>query len=611
MVKRKLAVDFCVAGGGMAGVCAALAAARAGVTVALVQDRSMLGGNASSEIRMHIVGASCSGKRPGARESGILDELRVEDAVRNPQRSAALFDLLLYDKVRQEPDITLLLDTAIVACRVEAGRIVSATALRNRTEETFEIEAAFFADCTGDGRLGVEAGAPYRMGREARAEYGETHAPEVADRRTLGSTILFQARRHDRPMPFVAPPWARRFTPEELRLRSHREYEYGYWWMEWGGELDTVADDARIRDELLAIALGVWDHVKNACGLACGGSSESDKWLDADPERDAAGPSHWALEWIGMLPGKRESRRFIGAEVLRERDVLEGRLPADCVAYGGWWIDFHPPGGVDAAREFPCEQVPAPHVYGIPLGCLYSRDVANLFFAGRNISATHAAFASTRVMGTCSVVGQAVGTAAAVAVARGFSAARELSGAIGEVQQKLLAADAWLPGVRNQDATDLARTATVRASSEAAGCPAAAVIDGVTRATSPELHPSLERAAHQWRSGAELPAWIELSWAAPRSIREVRIVFDTGFDRELTLSHSDLFNSRMIRGPQPETVRDYRIALDGRTVAVVKGNYHRLCIHRLDEPVAARTLRIEVDATHGDSSARIFEIRVG
>lgn len=231
-----LDADLCIAGGGIAGVRAALAAARNGARVVAVQDRSVLGGNAWSEIRMHIVGASCSGKRPGARESGILDELRVEDAVRNPQRSPALFDLLLYDKVRQEPNITLLLDTDCVGCVTEpvAGgrRIVSMRAVRNLTEDEFEIHAPVFADCTGDGRLALAAGADFRMGREAHSQYNESLAPDVADSATLGSTILFTARRHDRPMPFAAPPWVRHFREEDLQLRSHRESEYGYWWVE-------------------------------------------------------------------------------------------------------------------------------------------------------------------------------------------------------------------------------------------------------------------------------------------------------------------------------------------------------------------------------------------
>jgi len=405
----------------MAGVSAALAAARNGARVVLLERRSVLGGNASSEIRMHIVGASCSGRRPGARESGIIEELRLEDAVHNPQRSPFMFDLLLYDKVRREPNILLLLDTDLTGCLTEntpGGRSIrSVSATRSMSEDKFLIEASIFLDCTGDGRLGAESGADCRMGRESRSEYGESLAPEQADACTLGSTILFQARKHPHPMPFTAPPWARRFSEEDLRLRSHRELDYGYWWVEWGGTLDTIKDGDRIRHELLAIALGVWDHIKNGCQATGDPAAEYEKWMDGGSPPESA--DNWALEWIGMLPGRRESRRLLGSYVLTEQDLLQGRTFEDDVAYGGWWIDLHPPLGVDAVAEYPCRQVEVPYLYGIPLRSLYSRNVGNLFFAGRNISASHVALASTRVMATCSVMGQAVGTAAAIAARKG------------------------------------------------------------------------------------------------------------------------------------------------------------------------------------------------
>src|SRR5688500_17983971 len=178
MTRHEFHTDFVVVGGGLAGVCAALAAARNGAKVVLLQDRSVLGGNASSEIRMHTVGADFHGRRPGARESGIIEELRLEDAARNPHRSYAQGDLLPYEKVMAEPNLTLLLDTDCVGCVVEntsaeVRRIVSVDALRQSTEDAFTIRAKFFADCSGDGRLGFEAGADFTIGREAKADYGE------------------------------------------------------------------------------------------------------------------------------------------------------------------------------------------------------------------------------------------------------------------------------------------------------------------------------------------------------------------------------------------------------------------------------------------------------
>lgn len=595
MTRHELHTDFLVVGGGLAGVCAALAAARNGRKVILVQDRSVLGGNASSEIRMHTVGADIHGRRPGARESGLIEEFRLEDAARNPHRSYSQWDLLLYEKVLAEPNLTLLLDTDCTGCHIEplAGglrRIVSVEAVRQSTEDAFTIHADVFADCSGDSRLGIEAGADHTIGREAKSDYGESLALDVADRQTLGSSIMFTARRYATPQPFRAPSWVRRFEKHEFKFRPIDGYEYGYWWAEWGGQLDTLKDNPAIRHELLRIALGVWDYVKNS--------------------GDHPGSSHWALEWVGALPGKRESRRLLGPHVLTQQDLISGRIFPDTVAYGGWPLDLHPPTGVDAVTQWPCQHTHLDHLYSIPLRALHSRNVANLFFAGRNISATHVAFASTRVMATCAVMGQAIGTAAALAAPLGqrsiadhFNAAE-----IARLQQRLLRDDAFLPGLRNEDPADLARTAALTASSAEIRRDAAQVIDGFTREFFIGLGPWADGGAHRWESTA-LPAWIELAWPAPQTIAEIHLTFDSGFERELTLSASDSTTSKIVRGPQPELVRDYTLLLDDQPVVTLTDNHLRKRVHRLAAPVAARRLRLVVQSTHGVPGARVFEIR--
>jgi hypothetical protein len=595
MTRHELHTDFLVIGGGLAGVCAALAAARNGCRVVLVQDRSVLGGNASSEIRMHTVGADIHGRRPGARESGIIEELRLEDAARNPHRSYSQWDLLLYEKVTAEPNLTLLLDTDCVGCRVEsqeggARRIISVEAVRQSTEDAFTIHADVFADCSGDSRLGVEAGADFTVGREARSDYNESLALDVADRQTLGSSILFTARRYDTPQPFRAPSWIRHFEKHEFEFRPIEGFEYGYWWAEWGGQLDTLKDNAAIRHELLRIALGLWHYVKNS-----------------GEHPDSA---HWALDWVGALPGKRESRRLLGPHVLTQQDLTSGRIFPDTVAYGGWPLDLHPPTGVDAIDEWPCRHTHLDHLYSIPLGALHSRNVTNLFFAGRNISATHVAFASTRVMATCAVMGQAIGTAAALATPLGSRSIREhfTTAEITRLQQRLLRDDAFLLGVRADDPANLARSATVKASSEAAGGAAAQVTDGFTRELFIALGPWADGAAHRWESVA-LPASIELAWSSPQEISEIHLTFDSGFERELTLSASDSTTRKLIRGPQPELVSDYTLLLDDYPVATVTDNTVRKRVHRLDAPVAARRLRLVATSTHGVPNARVFEIR--
>ncbi len=585
---HSLTTDFLVAGGGMAGVCAAIAAARRGSRVILIQDRSVLGGNASSEIRMHIVGADCHGGKPGARESGIIEELRLEDAVRNPHRCYSQWDLLLYEKVKQEPNITLLLDTDVIGAEVAAETIKSVRAVCNLTEQEFIIHAKFFADCTGDGRLGVEAGAHYHVGREAKSDYGETLAQNLADQYTLGSSILITGRKYDSPQPFIPPSWIRTFKKEHFKHRPIHSYEYGYWWFEWGGQLDTLKDNETIRHELLRIALGTWNYIKNS--------------------GDHPDSSHWALDWVGSIPGKRETRRFLGPHILKEQDVLSGRVFPDQVAYGGWAIDLHPPSGVDLPDELPFTPTHFKHLYSIPFGCYHSRNIANLFFAGRNISATHVAFASTRVMATCAVGGQAIGTAAALwHTAEGNDlCALAIPENIEKLQQALLEDDAYLLNAKNADPYDLLRHATASATSEKH--PAINVLDGVARDQKATFGQWSSDLVHRWES-ATLPATLTLTLPSPKNIKEIHLTFDTGLERELILSASDHHNAKSVRGPQPETVKDYRLLLDNRVITEVMDNYLRKRIHIL--PMAARgiCLELQVLATNGAPTARIYEIR--
>ena len=637
----RLEAELLVAGGGMSGVCCAVAAARLERKVILCQDRSVLGGNASSEVRMHIVGAT--GLRGGValetelREGGIMEEIRLALAVTNPQRSASMLDLVLYDLCRREPNLQLLLNTTVDGADVEHEIIKTVTATRASTEDQFQITAQVFVDCTGDGRLGVEAGAPFRFGREGTADFGEKLAAPEADGKTLGSTIMFQARKHDRPMPFVAPPWVRQFKESDFKLRPYGQpqsdlgLEYGYWWAEWGGELNTLKDNEKIRDELLAITLGVWNYVKNESAL------------------DA---SHWALEWFGFLPGKRESRRFIGRHVLTEHDVMQSKPYADAIAFGGWPVDTHPPEGVDAPDLAPCTQHHLPFLYDIPLRSCVATTPRNLMFAGRNISATHIAFATTRVMATCAAIGQGVGTAASIALAEGISPAEltEQSELWPRVQQQLLRDDCYLVGARNEDSKDLVRQASeIVASSEQPGAEAEFVRSGQTRAVHgrPETsvaganvnlwedvldhvesgeevaaavtcappdraHPGL----HRWMSDpteAQL-GWIEVRWDETVALREIALVFDTGLHRLLTLSGADAYTAKMQWGQaQEETVRDYILEakIDGtwERLATVTDNYQRLCRDRLDDVVDTSALRVTVTATNGIDHARIMEIR--
>ena len=586
-----LDADLLVAGGGPSGVCAALAAARNGARVVLVQDRSRLGGNSSSEVKMHIVGANMHRGRPGWREGGILEELRLDDAAHNPQRCWELWDLLLYDKLVSEPNVTLLLDTTLYAAEVDDGSIRRVMARCDKTEHLYRIAAPYFADCTGDGRLALEAGATIRWGHESREAFGEPLAWEQATRETLGSSILFTARDYGRPMPFTPPAWARVIEEKHLRFRPIGSWEYGYWWIEWGGAIDTIKDNARIRHELLAIVTGVWNYIKNSGNY---------------PEAET-----WAMDWVGMVPGKRESRRIEGDHILTQQDLmgLNGDFD-DAVAIGGWGLDEHPPGGFDDYDQPPYVNTRLSDVYDIPLRALYSKDVANLFMAGRNASCSHVAFTSTRVMATCAVMGQAAGTAAALCVRHGLTprALYHDKPRLRELQQTLLRDDQTIRHLKNEDPLDLARHATVTASAAQPGSDPACVVDGIPRDVGE--HETKHRWVAPMTGGG---AWIELAWPEPQRIGHVQLTFDTGFHRELTLSSADHVNNHVVRAPQPETVRDYRIRLCGADgvwmdAVHVTGNHQRLRRHDVG-PFDARAVRVEIDATNGAAEARLYEIR--
>jgi len=592
MLLVDLACDVFIAGGGMAGVCAALAAARNGAKVVLTQDRSRLGGNSSSEVKMHIVGADCHGSRAGWREGGIIEELRLEDAVNNPHRSFELWDLLLYDKLKSEPNITLLLDSVLFAAKTRRHLIREVLVRCDKSEHLYRIRSKMFLDCTGDCRLALEAGAELRRGREARSEFGESRAQEKADLKTLGSSILFTARNYGRPIPFTPPKWARKITKDRLRFRPISSWEYGYWWIEWGGDRDTIRDNERIRFELLSIVLGVWDYIKNS------------------GERPSS--ANWGMDWVGMIPGKRGSRRMVGDHILRQQDLeAGGRSFDDAVAIGGWPMDDHPPGGFDLPDERPFTPAWVADPYNIPLRCLYSKNIRNLMMAGRNISASHVAFTSTRVMATCSALGQAAGAAAALC-ARNSILPQQLytdKTRLAQLQQNLLRDDQTIIGVPNRDPNDVARSATVSASDVFEDGEPEHVINGLVR----DLPKRFE---NRWvaRMGPE-GAWLELAWDQPQRISQVQLTFDSGFQRQLTLSAQDSQNKGMIRASQPETVRDYElIGTDAggqrKSLVMVKGNYQRLNRHCF--PVTElRSLRLHITATNGSQLAALYEIRCG
>jgi hypothetical protein len=579
-----LSADVVVAGGGLAGVCAAIAAARNGAQVVLVQDRSRLGGNASSEIRMHALGA----RQKGWRETGIIEELKLTESATNLQRSFEMWDLILYDKVISEKNITLLLDTSVIDAKVAGDKIKSCEAISPLLEEYYEIQADYFLDCTGDSTLAAVAGADFLWGREGKDVFGESLAPDKSDNKTMGNTILFFAKKHDSPMPFLPPEWANVYTKSDFVHRKIGSYEYGYWWLEIGGMRDTIKDNRAIRQELLAIVMGIWDYIKNS-----GQHTNSE---------------NWALDWIGMIPGKRENRRIVGEHIMVQDELINYENYPDRCAYGGWPIDDHAPEGFYKTDQAPTSFIDFDKPYSIPLRSLYSNKIQNLLMAGRNLSASHVALASTRVMSTCAVIGQAAGTAAAFCVKK-KCLPRELSTGskrLKEYQQILVKDDQSLLSIKNNDPLDIARNAKIKASSFTQNGKPELVINGWNRDVT-------DGDVHQWRAvmndGSQ---WIELSWPTKQNISKIQITFDSGSHRRLALSGNDGYYNPQIRGPQPETVADYVIEakVNGKFEQLVneKENYLRLVRHSINT-IKSDKIRINIKRTHGDELARIFEIR--
>lgn len=567
-------VDFCVVGGGLAGLCAAIAAARRGASVALIHDRPVLGGNASSEIRMWVWGA----RGKNNRETGIIEELLLENRYRNPTRNYSLWDSVLYGAARQEKNITLLLNCSCNDLRMDGSAIGSVRAWQTTTQTWHTVEASLFADCSGDSILAPLSGAEFRVGREASAEFGESIAPLRADRLTMGMSCLIQARQTDRPQLFVPPRWANVYeTDADLPDRDHHlgnsdPMWNNFWWLELGGDRDSIHDTEEVRDELLKAVFGVWDHIKNR-----GDHSAAD----------------WALDWVGFLPGKRESRRYTGDYTITENDVRSAGQFDDIVAYAGWPMDNHHPGGMKHLGT-PSVLHPVPSPWGIPYRALYSCNVDNLFCAGRNISATHAAFSSSRVMATCAITGQAVGTAAALA-ARGRMKPRDVyREGITCLQQALLEDDCYLPG-KVREIPVLTQSASISAST---GDP-------------DPLRNGIDRPAGGADNGwAGIPGdWVQYSFSEPQRVRELRFVFDNDLNRPDTTMLCKYLLKPVLAGV-PETItRSFRVEALGRTgewfLAVrMDNNYQRLV--RMPVDIETRALRFMPESTWGSDVAHLF-----
>jgi len=726
--KRVGQFDVIVVGAGAAGSCAALASARTGAKTALLQNRPVLGGNASIELGVPICGAGTS--HPNARESGIIEEVgRIKARFGYPKMSEP-FRLA----AENEKNLSVFFNRHVFAVEMQADdRIAAVKAIDTLTGTITTYEAKFFIDCTGDGWVGYYAGAKYRLGREARSEFNESLAPEKPDKITMSGCLMgrralsYRAENMGKPVEYTPPPWAAKLPPPDEFGRKPRGFVGGQWWLEHEGEIDDLWDAEKARDELIRITFGYWNYIKNG-------------W----PERARA--ANYALVYVPIVEAKRESRRLVGDHILTQNDVQNATVFPDRISYGGWPLDVHHAQGIYSGKEGPFHCNPHVPIYTIPFRCLYSANIDNLLFAGRNVSVTHIALGTVRVQGTLAPLGQATGTAAALCLQYDTTTRGLYKEHIGQLQQTLLKFDQYIPSIKNEDPADLARKAKITASSTARyelfdrsnvaldkdhplNMPRAVMfprgasdsLEAVflrlgssnPEPTEVELHVRTAKASGDFSSTQDLaiakavvppkgqswakfhidgeiggpyawvwlpetegiswrlmdggplgtcraygggekrpwhpiegqqyafftqpplaietdcrpenitngiarivgdasnawasdptqsmPQWVELAFASPVRVNTVYLTFDT----DLNASHHTV---PLVR----QCVRDYELSYhDGQkwtTLATVQGNFQRRRVHRFDA-VSASKLRLTVNATNGDRSARVFEIR--
>jgi hypothetical protein len=572
--------DVVVVGGGPAGCGAAVAAARHGCKAAFIQDRPVLGGNASSEIAIPPMGYI--GRPPDkVNVTGLAEEFFPRQDWRNFADSEKIESV-----VRKERNISLFLNTRATGVeKASEDRIKSVIALDVRSGRRMRFSSELFIDCTGHGWVGYYAGAKYRMGQEARSEFNESLAPAKAGSRTMGNNLynaVFKMR--DKPVPFECPEWAYQWTkPDDFEpLDSHRRLDevrrppnfdapsrgrgrnpgnninggtYRTWWVEYGGTLNVIRDAEKIRDELFRISIGLWNYAKN----------HNPKTTVANRNRQ--------LVWLSYVMGVRESRRLVGDYIMTQRDFDKQIVHEDTVAFTDWGIDVHHPEGF-WVRGNDCIHVYKGRRTCIPYRTLYSKNIVNLFMAGRCHSATHIAMGATRVMRPVCMMGQAAGTAAAIATKHHTTPCGVYENHIHELQQALLKDGYYLPGIKNTDKNDIALRARPTASSHRKGMEPGKVNDGWNRVVGED------RSTWAPDPNSLLPQWVQLELEQTSVVNSVHVSFEDTEDLAVDFAV------------------EVRVADSWKKVAEVSNNRLRRRVITF-EPVKADKVRLVVTKSAG------------
>lgn len=598
--------DFVVTGGGIAGTCAALTAARLGLKVALVQDRPVLGGNNSSEVRVWLQGAR--NEEPWPNVGNVVAELEQDERAHyGPSNRAELYeDEKKLAVVRAEKNITLLLEHRVNTVEAAGGRIQAVIAQSIITGRRLRLRGRWFADCTGDATVGVLAGADYEL--EPKGRMGPCNlwnVCECKDTNALNTGTAVAAA----PVPFPRCPWALDLTDKPFPGRSKTKPEadkLGGWYWESGFDRDPIEEMEYIRDWNFRAMFGAWDAMKNV---------------------DHVFPNH-TLNWAAYILGKRESRRLLGDVILRLKDLEQDRHFPDGAAPTGWSNDLHLPDPRYAAGfegdafiskanfgEYAAHRANKP--FWIPYRCLYSRNIANLFMAGRDISVEHDALGAVRVMRTCGTEGEIIGMAASLcrqhdAMPRAVYAqhlaelqdlmrkgAGKLPGAaIDYVNQGLRRKQAKspaqtlapAPGWLKSAGTNLARTARVTS-------PATGSTGVRTELLLTDGNGRVQDNAGRWIHHGPLPHVIEFSWDRPVRLGAARLI-------------SGYFRENGIEAPLQDFAFEWHDGNAWKAIARadVRGNAQPDWSGTF-APIETSRVRLRITATKGETS-RIWEVEL-
>jgi hypothetical protein len=504
--------DLVVVGGGIAGTCSAISGARSGLKVALIQDRPVLGGNNSSEVRVHLGGQTMLG--PYNALGGVVRELSParRGNAGPPERYE---DQKKLNVVAAEKNISLFLSTHVSEVETD-GKKISAVIGRNiRTGKRLRFSGRVFADCTGDGTVGFLAGADYRLGREGKGETAESLAPAKPDKLTMGSSVQWYSARTAEPSPFPVCPWAVQFTEENAQRVTG-----GEWNWETGMNKHQIDQFEEVRDYGMRVVYGNWAFLKNS-------------------PKSRAKYANLKLDWVAHIAGKRESRRLLGDVILTEQDVTGQKAFDDACVTTTWTIDLHYPHPRNT-QQFPGREFRtiAKHVrikpYPVPYRCFYSRNIDNLFMAGRDISVTHVALGTIRVMNTCGMMGEVVGMAAAICKERSTTPRGVYKEYLEELKKRMTKGVSKTP-IPTPGSSKRPRSASVPKPpawiktagtnfARAAKVSVSSYLDSKYKASNINDGKITFAANDRWVSGRELPHIAELTWDAPQTISAVRIV---------------------------------------------------------------------------------------